>query len=149
MLVTSFVDVTKILEKNNLREEGFILFVFTSFYLFWLRISESSGLGFLVPCTWAEHHGGRSVWWRRFFMLLCTRSREKGHRKRPRNPSILPLATSQYCHCAMTLSRVLIHSLGESPHLLVVSGNPIKTPTGVCFTNLRGVFIYLFIWGEH
>jgi hypothetical protein len=30
--------------------------------LLWLMISEGSTHGYLAPRTWAEHHGGRSVW---------------------------------------------------------------------------------------
>jgi hypothetical protein len=56
---TSFrISVTKIPDRNNLREEG-------------VHISESSVYGYLVPCAWAEHPGGRSIGTEVIFYLMA------------------------------------------------------------------------------
>jgi hypothetical protein len=57
-------------DRNNLREEGFILAHIFRGFRSWLLSS--------IP--WAKHHGGRWVWRRKLFTLLQTGSREKGRK---------------------------------------------------------------------
>jgi hypothetical protein len=56
VLVTCLNTVTKYLTETTQRRKD----------SFWLTVPEGSIHNWLAPCTWAEHHGSRHVWWRKF-----------------------------------------------------------------------------------